>query len=138
MLDALVEEVTSTYLIDRDRVYLTGLSMGGYGSWFLGMDHSDRFAAMVSLSGSGWRQPVLPAGDVCAMAPLPIRAIHGAVDLISEPLPNQSIVATYESVCGADVAFEVYPDAGHFETYELAYRDPELYDWLLQHTLADR
>lgn len=138
VLDALVDDVTGTYLIDRERVYLTGLSMGGYGSWFLGMEHPDRFAAMVSLSGSGWRQPVLPPGDVCGMADLPIRAIHGAKDLISDPPPNQAIVATYESVCETDVYFEMYPDTGHFETYERAYRDPELYAWLLQHTLADR
>ena len=134
VLDALVEDVANTYLIDPTRIYLTGLSMGGYGSWFLAMDHSDRFAAMVSTSGSGWRQPVLPPGDVCAMADLPVRAIHGAKDLISDPPPNQAIVARYKAVCDADVFFEVYPDTGHFETYERAYRDPELYDWMLQFT----
>lgn len=138
VLDALVDEITRTYLIDENRVYLTGLSMGGYGSWFLGMAHHDRFAAMASLSGSGWRQPVLPPGDVCAMAGLPIRAIHGARDLISDPPPNQAIVALYESVCETDVFFEIYPDAGHFETYEQAYRDPELYEWLLDHELSNR
>jgi predicted peptidase len=134
ILDALAEQMSSTYLVDRSRVYLTGLSMGGYGSWFLAMEHPERFAAMVSLSGSGWRQPVLPAGDVCRMADLPIRAIHGSQDKISEPEPNQSIVALYESVCETEVFFEMYPDAGHFETYARAYRDPELYEWLLQHT----
>lgn len=131
VVDALVAEVTDTYLIDPDRVYLTGLSMGGYGSWFLATAHPERYAAMVSLSGSGWRQPVLPPGDVCALADVPIRAIHGANDMISESGPNQSIVALYEIVCETDVYFEMYPDAGHFETYHRAYRDPELYDWLL-------
>jgi len=128
VLDALAEEVTDTYLINPDQVYLTGLSMGGYGSWFLAMEHPERFAAMASLSGSGWRQPVLPAGDVCRMAGLPIRAIHGSLDKISEPEPNQAIVALYENVCETDVFFEMYPDAGHFETYARAYRDPKFYD----------
>ena len=138
VMDALVAEVAETYLVDEDRIYLTGLSMGGYGSWFFSMAHHDRFAAMASLSGSGWRQPVLPFGDVCAMADLPIRAIHGAKDLISDPPPNQAIVSLFETVCSADVFFEVYPDAGHFETYERAYRDPEFYTWLLSHRLSDR
>lgn len=138
VIDALVGEISATYLVDTDRVYLTGLSMGGYGSWFVAQDHYDRYAAMVSLSGSGWRQPVLPPGDVCGMADLPIRAIHGARDLISDPAPNQAIVALYEQVCQTDVYFEFYPDAGHFETYEVAYRDPELYEWLLSHRLSDR
>ena len=138
VLDALVADIADRYLVDEDRVYLTGLSMGGYGSWFLSMEHHDRFAAMASLSGSGWRQPVLPAGDVCAMADLPIRAIHGAKDLISDPPPNQAIVSLFESVCATDVYFEAYPDTGHFETYERAYRDPEFYDWLLAHRLSDR
>jgi predicted peptidase len=79
VIDALVDEITTDYLVDADRIYLTGLSMGGYGSWFVAMDHHERFAAMVSTSGSGWRQPVLPAGDVCGMSDLPIRAIHDVI-----------------------------------------------------------
>jgi predicted peptidase len=132
VLNALLEEVLETYPIDPARVYLTGLSMGGYGSWYLATRYPDRFAAMISISGSGYRTTALPAADVvCKLNALPIWAIHGAEDQISAVGINERVVSSYQQRCGQEVRWTLYPDSGHFETYERAYRDPELYAWLL-------
>ena len=134
ILNALLDEVIETYPIDRSRVYLTGLSMGGYGSWWLATAYPDRFAAMVSVSGSGYRTPAAPEEEVvCKMRDLPVWAIHGARDMISDPMANKLQVLTL-GACGGEFEWTLYPDAGHGEAYARAYRDPALYTWLLEHS----
>ena len=135
-VDDLIEEVLGTYLVDPDRVYLTGLSMGGYASWHLAMRHPQRFAAMVSLSGSAFQLPEpLPDPVACRLTQVPVWGIHGQQDLISRYQPVRAQVEAWEEQCDAEVKWTAYPDAGHFETYRRAYRDPALYDWFLSHTL---
>lgn len=134
-LAALLDEATETYRVDTDRVYLTGLSMGGYGSWWLATAYPERFAAMVSISGSGYREPTVPESEtLCRLADLPIRAIHGAKDRISEARASQMNVEALEQQCSADVEWELYEDEGHIGAYERAYRDPALYEWMLEHS----
>jgi predicted peptidase len=138
ILNALLDEVINTYQIDPARVYATGLSMGGYGSWFLATTYPERFAAMASVSGSGYRTPLTPKPEmICRLRDVPVWAIHGAGDLISDPLANKMVVATLAE-CGGEVEWTLYPDAGHGETYARAYRDPALYDWLLEHSKQQR
>jgi predicted peptidase len=134
ILNALLDEVMDTYQVDPARVYLTGLSMGGYGSWWLATAYPERFAAMVSVSGSGYRTPT-PADEetVCRLREVPTWAIHGAQDAISDPMANKLHIFSLEA-CGGEVKWTLYPDAGHGETYVRAYRDPEVYQWLLEHT----
>lgn len=135
LVDGVVQEALDTYLVDPDRVYLTGLSMGGYGSWFLGSTYPERYAAMVSLSGSGYQSTELPAASfTCRLAEIPVWAIHGEQDLISEFGVSETVVRDYEELCNTTVDWTAYPDAGHFETYERAYRDPALYNWMLSHS----
>lgn len=134
-LGALLDEVLEIYRVDPDRVYLTGLSMGGYGSWWLATAYPERFAAMVSISGSGYRTPFVPEAEtLCRLADLPIRAIHGAQDQISEPQASQLNAVALEQECSGDVEWELYEDEGHLGAYERAYRDPALYEWMLEHS----
>ncbi|MFC2030780.1 alpha/beta hydrolase-fold protein [Chloroflexota bacterium] len=133
ILGALLDEVQRTYHVDPGRVYLTGLSMGGYGSWWLATAYPDRFAAMVSVAGSGYRTATPPDSEtVCRLQDLPVWAIHGSQDSISDPLANRLQVMTL-ALCGGEVEWTLYPDAGHGETFARAYRDPDLYTWLLNH-----
>ena len=134
ILNALLDEVLATYQVDPARVYLTGLSMGGYGSWYLATAYPDRFAAMVSISGSGYRTPFPPDPEtVCKLKNIPVWAIHGAKDMIADATAIKMwVLALVE--CGGEVKWTAYPDAGHGETYARAYRDPELYAWLLEHS----
>jgi predicted peptidase len=133
-LDALLGEVLQTYRADPDRVYLTGLSMGGYGSWYLATTYPDRFAAMVSISGSGYRTPFLPDEEtLCRMKDLAVWAIHGALDQLSDPQASRLNALALKASCLSEVVWTLYEDEGHIGAYERAYRDPKLYEWLLQH-----
>lgn len=139
VLEALLDEIVTTYQVDANRVYLTGLSMGGYGSWYVAAAYPERFAAMISISGSGFRARIVSEEDVlCRLADVPVWGIHGERDQISAPVAARAYLDTLQSACGGEVKKTFYSDTGHFETYERAYRDPTLYAWLLEHSLADR
>jgi predicted peptidase len=134
ILGLLLDDVIATYQVDPDRVYLTGLSMGGYGSWWLATAYPEKFAAMASVAGSGYRSLTPPEKETyCRMKDLPVWAIHGATDTVSDPFANKVEVFTLIE-CGGEVEWTLYPDANHGETYARAYRDPQLYTWLLAHT----
>ena len=134
VLDALLGDVLATYRADPDRVYLTGLSMGGYGAWYLATTYPDRFAAMVSVSGSGYQSPFLPGAEtLCRMQELAVWGIHGALDQMSEPEASRLNTLALKASCLGEVVWTLYEGEGHIGTYERAYRDPELYRWLLEH-----
>lgn len=133
VLSALLDEVIASYRIDPNRVYLTGLSMGGYGSWWMASAYPEKFAAMVSISGSGYRTTTIPGPEMlCQMQGIPVWAIHGAQDAISQPSASKAYAEALEARCDTEVKWTLYDDEGHFGAYERAYRDPALYDWLLE------
>ncbi len=134
VVNALLDEVIETYRVDSSRVYLTGLSMGGYGTWFLASQYPEKFAAASSISGSGFRSAMLPSEEVlCQISEVPTWAIHGEGDNISAPDAFKMIVTVVDSACGDDFKWTMYPDTNHFTTYARAYRDPALYEWFLEH-----
>jgi len=134
IIGLLLDEIIENYRVDEERVYVTGLSMGGYGSWYAAGTFPERFAAMASIAGSGFYLSYVPGTDVlCQLEEVPVWAIHGAEDQISDPLAVKMHVLALEE-CGGEVEWTLYPDAGHFETYDRAYRDPDLYAWMLAHT----
>jgi len=124
-LNALLDEVVSKYRVDTDRVYLTGLSMGGYGTWALAAAHPERFAAIVPICGGG-----NPA-TAKRLKHLPVWVFHGARDPVV-PVANSEAMVKALKEAGADVKFTVYPEAGH-DSWTPTYDNPELYDWLLKH-----
>jgi len=139
VLDKLLDEMIHTYQVDADRVYLTGLSMGGYGSWFMATFFPERFAAMASISGSGYRTLNVNSEVMCRMSSVPVWAIHGQQDDISDPLSNKLSIDLYRRECpDVELDWTLYPEDDHFTTFTKAYRDPALYDWFLQHTRASQ
>jgi len=124
-LNALLDEVLAKYTIDPDRVYLTGLSMGGYATWDLAIAHPERFAAIAPLCGSGFVTLVKHVKD------LPVWVFHGAKDEVVRIERTQRMVERLRQ-CGGNVKFTVYPEAGH-NCWTPTYRNPELYQWFLQH-----
>jgi predicted peptidase len=123
-LDALLDDVQEKYRVDPDRIYVTGLSMGGYGAWHLAMEFPHRFAALVPISGGA-----TPSG-MCALRHLPIWVFHGARDDVIKLDRSEELVERLKR-CNGNVRFTVYPDAGH-DAWTRTYDNPELYDWLLQ------
>ena len=135
VVNALVDEIISTYQVDPTRVYLTGLSMGGYGAWYVAAADPNKYAAMASISGSGYRTPTIPGEEVmCQIEEVPLWAIHGDLDQISNPIANRIYLEAYEEMCEGEVNITFYPDEGHFGAFFKAYRDPALYDWFLSKT----
>lgn len=127
---ALIDETASTCDVDPDRIYLTGMSMGGWGTWTLAIAHPDRFAAIAPVCG----------GENPARAPLlkelPIWVFHGAKDSVTPVTYSQAMVNALRKA-GANVRFTVYEDADH-DCWTATYDNPELYEWFLRHSLRDR
>lgn len=127
---AALDDAMARYQVDPDRVYLTGLSMGGFGTWEAISSIPDRIAAAVPVCGGG-----LPLG-VGAAREMPVWAFHGAMDPVVPIEMSVQMVRALRAAGGA-VDFTVYPDAGH-DAWTETYANPEVYDWLLSHRLSDR
>lgn len=125
LLDALLEEVAQTHSVDEDRVYVTGLSMGGYGTWHLAMEFPHRFAAIAPISGGG------TITGACTLRHLPIWAFHGALDEVVPVSRSEELVSRLRD-CEGHIRYTRYEDAGH-DAWTRTYANPELYDWLLMH-----
>lgn len=124
-LRALLDDVVASYRVDKERVYLTGLSLGGFGTWSLAAAYPERFAAIVPICGGG-----NPA-DAKRLKGLAIWVFHGAEDPLV-PLQRSEVMVKALEQAGADVKLTVYPDAGH-DSWTETYDNPELYKWLLEH-----
>lgn len=122
----LVDHVEKNLKVDRDREYVTGLSMGGYGTWRLAAAYPDRFAAAVPICGGGDPEKMAEP-----LSHVPIWAFHGAKDNIVPISQTQEMVDAIRQHNG-DVKFTIYPDAEH-NSWAAAYDNPELYKWLLAH-----
>jgi predicted peptidase len=134
VLLGLLNEITAAYAVDTRRIYLTGLSMGGYGTWDLGLAHPKKFAAIVPICGGGQTLSVLLVSPdkVSALKTLGVWAFHGAKDPVVSPSESQRMVDALKKAGVEDVKLTVYPEAGH-DSWTESYNNPELYDWLLKH-----
>ncbi len=124
VLNALLDDIVAKYKVDKDRIYLTGLSMGGYGTWALGAAHPERFAALVPICGGG-----NPA-DASKLKDIPIWVFHGGKDN-TVPLEQSERMVKAIKEAGGNVQFTVYPEAGH-DSWTETYNNPKLYTWLLE------
>jgi predicted peptidase len=124
---ALLDEVESSYAVDRERVYLTGLSMGGFGTWSLACQQPDRFAAIVPICGGG------PWYLADRLKGTPVWAFHGAKDAVVPLRLSEEMVDAVQRR-GGDAKLTVYPEANH-DSWTLTYDNPELYTWFLSHSL---
>jgi predicted peptidase len=121
---AILDEVEKEYKIDKNRQYLTGLSMGGMGTWSIAEKYPDRWAAIVPVCGFGDPAKVKDLKDV------PCWAFHGDADpAVNIDKERKTIDALKEA--GGKPKFTVYPGVGH-NSWDKAYATPELYQWLLE------
>ncbi len=124
-LHALLDEVIASHRVDESRIYLTGLSMGGYGTWSLALSDPGRFAAIAPICGGG------AAYMACALKDTPVWVFHGALDEVV-PIKQSTDMVRALQRCDGNVRFTVYPMAGH-DSWTETYENPELYEWMLQH-----
>jgi predicted peptidase len=124
-LVALLDDVQSRYAVDPDRVYLTGLSMGGFATWALGCRHPERFAAMAPICGGGdWFLAE-------RLKNVPVWVFHGAKDPVV-PLRESTEMVDALKRAGGDVQLTVYPEAQH-DSWTETYNNPKLFEWFLSH-----
>lgn len=117
------EEIITNYPIDKNRIYITGLSMGGFGTWGSIVAKPDLFAAAVPVCGGG--DPT----KLEAIKSMPIWVFHGAKDDVVPLLRSKEMVDGLKEL-GSDVKFTIYPEATH-DSWTATYNNPELYEWLL-------
>jgi predicted peptidase len=124
-LAALLDEICAKHRVDKGRVYLTGLSMGGAGTWALAASQPDRFAAIAPICGFGNTR------DAEKLKGIPTWVFHGAKDAVVPASRSEEMVSAVKQA-GGNPKLTIYPDADH-DSWTQTYENPELYDWLLQH-----
>lgn len=122
-LGELLDEVEAKYRVDKDRIYVTGLSMGGSGTWRLASEFPDRFAAIAPFCG-GWDETEAPR-----IMHIPTWTFHGDQDKAVPVEYTLRMVAALKEA-GGQPRMTIYPGVGHV-CWEEAYSRQEFYDWLL-------
>ena len=125
-LTALLDEVAGQHPVDAGRVYLTGLSMGGRGTWTLAIEHPERFAAIAPVCG--WGEPFA----AFRLKSMPVWIFHGARDPVVPVVKSEEMFAALRRAGNRRVRLTVYPDAEH-DSWSETYANPELYAWMLRH-----
>ena len=119
----LLQSVKQNYRIDDQRIYMTGLSMGGYGTWSLAMKHPEEFAAIAPVCGGG------DTTDTWKLRNIPVWCFHGAKDDIVLPSASINMVNATRRY-NPSVKFTLYPDANH-NSWDVTYSNDSLYQWML-------
>ena len=125
----LIDHLIENYSIDPNRIYLTGLSMGGYGTWQISHEYPERFAAVAPVCGGGlFVSPYF----MDRLKNLPVWAFHDKRD---DVIPYQESVSMVEGVnaAGGNAKLTTF-DEGKHNISEEAYNNDELYDWFLKHS----
>ena len=122
LLFGLIEQIIQQLPVDTSRIYITGLSMGGYGTYDAIMRYPDLFAAAVPVCGAG---DVTKAADI---AHIPMWIFHGALDGAVDSAHSRNMVEALTKA-GAHPGYTQYPEAGHF-SWIAAYSDPMMMNWL--------
>jgi predicted peptidase len=126
-LNALVDDITARYKVDTNRLYVTGLSMGGFCTWSLIQRYPNKFAAAAPICGGG--------DTVMAefrLGKMPIWVFHGAKDNVVPLSKSEEMVKALKKAGNQNVQFTVYPEAGH-DSWTETYNNPQLYQWFLSY-----
>jgi predicted peptidase len=123
LLDVVLAAVAQEYRVDPDRIHLTGLSLGGIGTWVHGARRAGTFASLMPICGRGRE------ADGAALARVPIWAFHGGADPVLPPDGSRRMVAAVRGA-GGEVRYTEYEGVGH-NCWDRAYGDREAIAWLL-------
>jgi predicted peptidase len=131
--------VTAECAVDTNRIYLTGLSMGGYGTWSLATTCPERFAAVAPVSGGegiiGVLLSIMDEQRAPALRKLPFWIFHGGKDNIVPLAESQRMLAALKKNGVKEVELTIYPEATH-DCWAATYNNPRLYEWFLAHELS--
>jgi poly(3-hydroxybutyrate) depolymerase/lysophospholipase L1-like esterase len=122
MLLAVIDTVQKEFPIDTDRLYLTGLSMGGYGTWDMVTRYPERWAAAAPICGGGDKSKGAAAKGV------PIWAFHGTADAVVKPERSKEMVSAV-AAAGGSVVHTEYVGIGH-DSWSSAFSEPNFLAWM--------
>ena len=124
-LIALLDKIERDYNIDKNRIYVTGLSMGGYGTFALAARQPERFAAAVPICGGGELFAAVRLTD------LPMWVFHGEADKVVPVEESKRLVRMIQNAGGKHAKLTLYPGVGH-NSWGKAYADEKMWDWLFK------
>ncbi|MBQ8577106.1 MAG: prolyl oligopeptidase family serine peptidase [Clostridia bacterium] len=127
----LLGEILDNYACDRDRVYIIGISMGGYGAWDALVRHEELFAAGVPLCGGG------DASKVDILKEIPIWCVHGTADSAVQFAGTEGMVNAIQDAGGERITFTAVEGADH-NIWDIATTNGDLIDWLFSQNLTLR
>ena len=125
-LNALLDHIVAEYKVETSRIYLTGMSMGGRGTWFLAGRTPERFAAIAPVCGAGLNWIAQER-----LGKLPVWIFHGDADDVV-PAYEADNMARWLREAGGNVKLTIYPGVSH-DSWTQTYNNPELYEWFLSH-----
>jgi predicted peptidase len=129
------KEVTARYRIDTDRVYLTGPSLGGSGTWYIAARYPETFAAIAPMSGFTSHLDFIDK-NIDKLIDMPVWAFHGKLDTVVPFEETERIVRRLERK-NRNLRFSAEPDLGHWIHWQV-YPGQEIYDWLLRYDRRSR
>lgn len=125
--DSLYTELTTKYRIDPNRVYLTGISLGGYGAFIAGIEHADKLAAIVPLCGGVNDSDMTRLCN--SLKNMPIWTFHGTADNVIPISETERVVKALEE-CKGNIKFTRLENEGHSIQY--LYEGDEIYEWMMK------
>lgn len=125
LLGALLDRVEERYNIDDKRIYVTGLSMGGYGTFALAAHQPERFAAAVPICGGGSWLEARRLGE------LPLWAFHGDADQVIPIEESRQMIGYLKKIGNKQARLTTYPGVGH-DSWTKAYADEAMWEWLFE------
>lgn len=131
-LFTLLDEIQANFSVDPKRIFLTGVSAGGEGTWNIGLRYPDRFAGLVPVMGY-YGYPFEVPSTICDLKDVPIWAFHGAKDELV-PLDAEEGLVNALKACGGNSQLTIFPNGNHGIEDE-AYATPDLYEWMLSQSL---
>jgi predicted peptidase len=122
----LLDHIEKNYCIDKNRIYITGISMGGFGTWMCLNEAAKRFTAAAPICGGAkpeWAEK---------LTEIPIWNFHGNKDKVVPFLKSQNIVEAVKKAGGKKIIFTIY-EGGEHDVWTRTYDNQLLYDWLFSH-----
>ena len=122
-LESLLLKMIKNFRIDKSRLYVTGLSMGGRGTWAIAAHRPDLFAAAAPICGGG------DPSTAFRLTKLPFWVFQGALDKVHYPKESEIMIKDLKNK-GGEVRYTLYPNL-HHDSWTITYDNSELYKWFL-------
>lgn len=125
MLYRLILKIQKENNIDANRIYVTGISSGGWATWNLALTYPKLFAAIIPFSGF---VDLIQMDDICKIKTIPIQIFHGLLD---DVVNVDYAISVYKSLkaCNTNVKLTIFDDAGH-DSWTRVYDNPDIYNWM--------